>query len=420
MSDILTTPAFKKLLGDKWIAPFKEHNIRHVEQIVSLLLNPAGRLALERLGLPVKLSEIQKAANAFLKTANIAGLQSMKTATEDPLRPRNVWTQARRGMGFAAPQHLLRLDYLSEVPAGRDLRERANGSNGNNSSATDSVILGTTLDDLGFTELEEIVGRTPVAIWGEGELPQVKDQRYRGTCVAFTVSAMLEAFIHKHVPSFSRSTRFSEQYLYYRAKVADPNKVTAGTQFEVALLVLSQYGVCADHFLPYRGYNDWGHSLLFEKAQYERGALDDLAKKTRVDGYLHLPTVDLVESIKTCIRRGLAVGVGVLVFKEAWENDYAITDGEIELPIVVRDDEGKPVLLDTCVGGHAVAICGYVDDEEPGTARPGGGAFIFRNSWGEDWGSSSPYAVGYGCLPYEYVEKYCLDSCIITGLRSDG
>jgi hypothetical protein len=43
------------------------------------------------------------------------------------------------------------------------------------------------------------------------------------------------------------------------------------------------------------------------------------------------------------------------------------------------------------LGGHAVAIIGYVDD----VAQPGGGLFIVENSWGASWGYR-----GYFYMPY--------------------
>jgi C1A family cysteine protease len=42
-----------------------------------------------------------------------------------------------------------------------------------------------------------------------------------------------------------------------------------------------------------------------------------------------------------------------------------------------------------CLGGHAVLCVGYDLDKE---------VFIFRNSWGENWGDK-----GYFYLPFAYV-----------------
>ena len=45
--------------------------------------------------------------------------------------------------------------------------------------------------------------------------------------------------------------------------------------------------------------------------------------------------------------------------------------------------------------GHAVVAVGFDDSIEIGPSK---GAFIIRNSWGEEWGEN-----GYGYLPYDYL-----------------
>jgi hypothetical protein len=49
---------------------------------------------------------------------------------------------------------------------------------------------------------------------------------------------------------------------------------------------------------------------------------------------------------------------------------------------------------------HSVALVGYGEGKE----FPGGGYFIFRNSWGPEWGDE-----GYGYMPFDYVLKYAND-----------
>ena len=65
-------------------------------------------------------------------------------------------------------------------------------------------------------------------------------------------------------------------------------------------------------------------------------------------------------------------------------------------------DVRLPLLTDPNRGGHALCIVGYEDDP----SVPGGGFFIVRNSWGEDWAQASKVAPGYCRLPYRYLEVY--------------
>jgi C1A family cysteine protease len=70
-----------------------------------------------------------------------------------------------------------------------------------------------------------------------------------------------------------------------------------------------------------------------------------------------------------------------------------------------------PTQFSVVDGGHAVCVCEY----QPSAAAPGGGWFIFKNSWGiQYWsnGSNTPpsghpqWKAGYGYLSAAYVDEY--------------
>jgi hypothetical protein len=58
---------------------------------------------------------------------------------------------------------------------------------------------------------------------------------------------------------------------------------------------------------------------------------------------------------------------------------------------------------DVVEDGHAVVLVGY----GTGAHFPGNGYFIFRNSWGKEWGDQ-----GYGYLPFDYALEYANDLCV--------
>jgi C1A family cysteine protease len=62
------------------------------------------------------------------------------------------------------------------------------------------------------------------------------------------------------------------------------------------------------------------------------------------------------------------------------------------------------VKTEECLGGHAVLCVGYDMDEQ---------VFIFRNSWGPDWGMN-----GYFTLPFTFVlcQAFCEDFWVIRQL----
>lgn len=73
-------------------------------------------------------------------------------------------------------------------------------------------------------------------------------------------------------------------------------------------------------------------------------------------------------------------------------------------------DEGRTMSLSITLaptGGHAICLLGYQDDED----WAGGGYFVARNSWGEDWGW--PEYPGHGRIPYEYIVQMGLDAYVM-------
>ena len=75
---------------------------------------------------------------------------------------------------------------------------------------------------------------------------------------------------------------------------------------------------------------------------------------------------------------GFPIVFGISVY-ESFESEEVAKTGIVQLP------EKTEKML----GGHAIVIVGYDQEKH---------LFIFRNSWGEDWGDK-----GYGYLPFEYV-----------------
>ena len=67
-------------------------------------------------------------------------------------------------------------------------------------------------------------------------------------------------------------------------------------------------------------------------------------------------------------------------------------------------EDGKipyPDTYDVQSGGHAVLMVGYDDDIAITNTYDYSttvGAFVIRNSWGEDWGNK-----GIGYIPYDYL-----------------
>jgi hypothetical protein len=94
-----------------------------------------------------------------------------------------------------------------------------------------------------------------------------------------------------------------------------------------------------------------------------------------------------MEQIKHALTDEHPVAIGV-----RWPNtnDDALLESQLLTPPAPKE------LFD----GHAIALVGYEDDAK----KPGGGTFIFRNSFGANWADH-----GYGTMSYAYARKYAND-----------
>ena len=87
--------------------------------------------------------------------------------------------------------------------------------------------------------------------------------------------------------------------------------------------------------------------------------------------------------------------LGVRTFSN-WDIPSAADTGEINLPLPFSQPDG----------GHAICLVGY----ELRPNAPGGGVFLFRNSWGKTWAAKSRYKAGYGTLFFEYVRQHAVEA----------
>ncbi len=80
-----------------------------------------------------------------------------------------------------------------------------------------------------------------------------------------------------------------------------------------------------------------------------------------------------------------------------WDFQVVQETGEIPMPLPGATPDG----------GHAIVLVGY----ELNPTAPGGGAFIFRNSWGKDWARlRGRHGGGYGTLFFDYVRDNALEA----------
>lgn len=215
-----------------------------------------------------------------------------------------------------------------------------------------------------------------------GRMPPVRDQKDRGTCVAFSCAAVRE-FLLGH--DASGEADLSEQYLYWACKERDkwPGE---GTWIKVGMEVLQSKGICPEPVWPYNPRKVAGNEGQGPAPEAAHPAAADF-KITRGE----LLQARWVESMKQVLAEGRPIAFAVPVYR------YWLTE-----PVKSTGDVRMPLSNEQTIGGHAMAMVGYEDDP----SVPGGGYFMIRNSWGEIWAKDSALGAGYARLPYEFIAKF--------------
>lgn len=213
--------------------------------------------------------------------------------------------------------------------------------------------------------------RYPTAVdlrWADNP---VQDQGPEGMCTAFAISAVLESRLMIEKLS--------------RVKVSENN---VWSHYQQPNLLLALETVAGKNLVTY----------LFPPLYRGHAVPED---QTQRASFSSAPRIPKHQSLGTLLE--------LLVKKEAFVMAVEITDGFSNFDYnpdraaigLITDNGSKPV------GGHAVAVVGYILDEE----RPENGYFIIRNSWGKKWGED-----GYGYLPFSWCDNHICGAWRLSGV----
>ncbi len=268
-----------------------------------------------------------------------------------------------------------------------------------------------SLDALRVAEVAEIRSQARRDVHASGMPWPVRDQWRRGTCVAHALVACCE-----HLGGLVGAyADLSEQYLFARCKQSDGAAQADGTWIDTARDIVAGDGVCAEEHLRYNpepisGDIGQAGSITPQAVATARAQATQAFKYAAFNAP---PASGACRVVLDGLDAGRVVALAVPVFKDPisnvtnWTDSSAWEHGEVRnpLPSMVAD------------GGHAVAVTGFEPDASAGC---GGGWFIFRNSWGEEWaerggqpGLGRSPARGYGYLSAYYVETYAWEVCYL-------
>lgn len=216
----------------------------------------------------------------------------------------------------------------------------------------------------------------------------IKNQGSLGSCTAFAAVGLYE-FMEKKTKG--KYIDGSELFVYKLTRYIMSNRGNGtgegdtGAFIRNSLGCLVYYGVPPTETYPYvvGKYDEEPPVRVYIMAQSYQ-----VLEYFRLDYDINDPNSNL-QRIKEWSSKGFPIEFGFSCYRSAL--NQASQHGGIPYP-----DSN-----DSVVGGHAVVIVGYDDEKIVANVDNGkstAGAFLIRNSWGEEWGEK-----GYGYLPYEYI-----------------
>lgn len=188
-------------------------------------------------------------------------------------------------------------------------------------------------------------------------LPRVKDQKSVGSCVAHSLSSIVE---YNNFVQEGKKTEMSTGFIY--GNIKEGGDRTPGMCPRNALQNLQMHGDCTKKDFPENIERPEAVDLFNEK--YE--GLKDKAYKYRISNYFRLYTE---EEIKTAIMK-----YGLVTFSIPWYTEYSLTND------VLKPKSNK------VSGHHMVTIYGWNKN-----------GYLMQNSWGIFWGR-----LGRCVLSYDY------------------
>lgn len=246
---------------------------------------------------------------------------------------------------------------------------------------------------------------------------QVRDQGDRPTCVSFSLVACRE----HHAAGNPRAQRvaLSEQYLFWAIKTdtSDPGD-DGGTLLEFGHEALAQRGTCSSVLWPYDGRAREDNPTHADDRNPSAEAHTDAQRWRHNAADFCCPGNG--QRVIDLLRRKRVAAITLPVFVDASEPDLDNWTTTLGWEYgTVFDPPPWSIMAPV---GHAVCITGYIPDDEEGK----GGYFIFRNSYGTEWGRlagrvttsvTSPGRIshapepGYGHISATYIDEFTWEVC---------
>ena len=255
----------------------------------------------------------------------------------------------------------------------------------------------------------------------------VYDQEQLGSCTANANAFCFEYCQYKqNLASYNSQLPFtppSRLFIYYNERNYEGTTASdAGAQVYDGVKVFNEIGVCSESLWPY----DWStppppptpplylikfntlppQNCYSQASQNIALTFNAVMQPTTVASQSMPAILQSINGIQSALVTGYPV-VFVFTIFPFFENGMYGSNFILQCPM-------SPIDMTTSLGGHGVVIVGY--DNNFVTSN-GNGAFLVRNSWGTQWGTSyinpsSSYNTGpgYFWMPYQYFTNQYTDT----------
>ncbi len=205
------------------------------------------------------------------------------------------------------------------------------------------------------------------------ELPAVRDQGTRPTCLAFALTAA-----HGLLRPPPAYLELSEEMLHQNAKtIGRHSDAITLTSAENAL---ASVGQCLLSLCPYEALE----------------AVLPLSHDAMVDASERKATLNVQGTGFQSVKQLVLARIPAVLILELYPSFFGVQDGDVPVPSVGEVLQGR----------HAVVATGLV-------TRNGEEVIEFRNSWSDGWGDG-----GYGYLLPAYLDNFCTDVRVLKAVPS--
>jgi hypothetical protein len=229
----------------------------------------------------------------------------------------------------------------------------------------------------------------------------VKNQGNRGTCSVFATTFLIE--YQDARAQKANGVDLSEEYLNWAKNQANRTDFDGG-KFSDIIRGYEEFGMVAQSAMPDQATFDPKHPATPQRTMIAAGKAFPRFRFTFIKQWNNQTGMSEkeLEATKAALRSGRPVATGIW-----WLNHFETVMVD-QVPLLKEyprsanksSDAAKNPMFD----GHSIDLVGY----QEGGEFPGGGYFVFRNSFGPRFGHA-----GYGFVSFDYLRNYANDAIVI-------